>query len=277
MIVDMYGLSNEQIAYHCPSVFATSPHESRSSRYGQIPTGDIIDGLRQVGMVPTAVGQAKARDKSRLAFTKHILRFRQWADRGDYKPDVHEIVLINSSDGTCAYKLKSGVFRTVCENGLIVGDVDHDLSVQHRGNIVDNVVEGTLTLVEETRGVMDEIEEMKQIPLSRDEQLVLSKYAMSLRFKQNDEEVAEGVPQEIPYRPAQFLISRRDEDNDNSLYVTMNKVQENMMKGGIRAYDRKGHRHTTRPVNGIGQSVEINQGLWLLAREMKEELRKLRA
>ena len=35
---------------------------------------------------------------------------------------VRELILLNSHDGTSSYQLMSGVFRTVCRNGLIVSE-----------------------------------------------------------------------------------------------------------------------------------------------------------
>ncbi len=53
----------------------------------------------------------------------------------------------------------------------------------------------------------------------------------------------------------------------------MNRVQENMIRGGLRTRSDNGRRMSTREVQGIDQSNAINRGLWTLA----EELRKLAA
>jgi len=41
------------------------------------------------------------------------------------------------------------------------------------------------------------------------------------------------------------------------------------MKGGLRGRNRSGRTTTTRPVNGIDQSVKLNRALWVLAEEMR--------
>ena len=55
-------------------------------------------------------------------FTKHMIRFRHMGANvvkvGDNIPE--KVILINSHDGTSAYKLYSGIFRVVCTNGLVV-------------------------------------------------------------------------------------------------------------------------------------------------------------
>ncbi len=50
---------------------------------------------------------------------------------------------------------------------------------------------------------------------------------------------------------------------------TQIRIPENMMKGGLRGRNRSGRTTTTRPVNGIDQSVKLNRALWVLAEEMR--------
>jgi len=69
-------LTNDQILEAAPSVFAASPHDSRSSRYAYIPTSDIVNGLRGEGFQPFFVCQAKSRIEGKTEFTKHMIRFR---------------------------------------------------------------------------------------------------------------------------------------------------------------------------------------------------------
>ena len=52
-----------------------------------------------------------------------------------------------------------------------------------------------------------------------------------------------------------------------------NRTQENLTKGGLSARAANGRRQTTRPVQGIDQSVRLNRALWLLA----DGLRQLKA
>src|SRR5690242_13986784 len=97
------GLTDSDIRSACPSVFADSKHESRSARYLYIPTITLLAGLREAGFVPTAAMQSRSRQEGKQDFTKHLLRLRRVDDLGWSKPDVHEVVLVNSHDGTSAY------------------------------------------------------------------------------------------------------------------------------------------------------------------------------
>ena len=261
---NLHGLTEEQILQSCPSVFAESPHDSRSARYMYIPTSTVLDALRDVGFVPTTAMQSRARNKDRQDFTKHLLRLRKRDDLGYRKPDVHEVVLVNSHDGSSAYNLYSGVFRCVCTNGLITGDIESTMKVYHKGDIVEQVIESTLEIVEDSEQVMEDIAHMKQIPLTRSEQLLLSEFALKARFGENEEE------EKTIYQPSDLLRVHRDEDTSNDLYTTFNVIQENCIKGGVSRRDRKGKRHTTREIKGIDQNVRVNQLLWQFTQRMME-------
>jgi hypothetical protein len=72
---------------------------------------------------------------------------------------------------------------------------------------------------------------------------------------------------------SQLLTPRRIDDRASDLWTTFNRVQENMIKGGLRARNKSGHSTTTRAVKGIDQNVKLNRALWQLA----EGMRKLKA
>ena len=72
--------------------------------------------------------------------TKHMLRLRHASQiNGD---EANEVVLINSHDGTSSYQMLAGMFRFVCQNGLVCGDTFADVRVHHKGNVIDHVIEG---------------------------------------------------------------------------------------------------------------------------------------
>jgi hypothetical protein len=61
----------------------------------------------------------------------------------------NEIILVNSHDGSTSYQMMAGAFRFVCTNGLICGDLVEDIRVRHSGNIVDNVIEGAYSILDQ--------------------------------------------------------------------------------------------------------------------------------
>src|SRR6266403_2854016 len=108
----LQGLTNDQIMKAAPSVFALEPWERMSEKYKFIPTIQVVDAMRDNGFMPVRAGQSRSRIPGKAEFTKHLLRFRH-VDYMDTSgrvvgDEIPEIVLMNSHDGTSAYKLNAG-------------------------------------------------------------------------------------------------------------------------------------------------------------------------
>ena len=62
-------------------------------------------------------------------------------------------------------------------------------------------------------------------------------------------------------------------DQVGNLYMALNRVQENMIRGGLDGRrtnaDGRIRRSRTRPINGIDQNVGLNRALWTLAEGMQ--------
>lgn len=259
----------EQIAQVTPSALATNAHESRSGRYTYLPTVDVIHGMQEAGFLPFSARQSSTRDEGRQDHTKHMIRFRHMdairpLSVGDALP---EIVLINSHDGTSAYKLMAGVFRVVCGNGMIVAEsLQASISVQHKGNILEQVIEGSQQLAKQSQQTLTKVQQWSRLELAPAEQQILAESAHILRFGDSEGAV------DTPITPNQLLAPRRRDDMGNDLWKTMNRVQENVIRGGLRGVtvDANGHRRrlSTRAVTGIDQDVKLNRALWQLADKM---------
>ncbi len=263
-------LDNQQIAAMAPSAFATEAHDSRSSRYAYIPTSSVIDGLRAEGFLPVSAKQGGSRIPGKAEFTKHMIRFRyqgQVPELRSVGETFPEIVLINSHDGTSAYHIMAGVFRLVCLNGMVVADrTDGARSVAHKGNVVDNVIDASFTVLGESRKALGAAADWSGLALSRDERQVFAESAHLLRFGDSEGETDTAI------RPEQMLQVRRTEDRGTDLWSTFNVAQENAIRGGLTAMGRDANgrrrRTTTREVNGIDQDVKLNKALWLLSERM---------
>jgi len=246
-------LSNDQIAMYAPSVLAESAHESRGERYTFIPTISVIDGLRKEGFQPYEVRQTRVRDLSKREHTKHMVRLRHATSIvGD---EVPEIILLNSHDGSSSYQLLAGIFRFVCSNGLIAGDVCSDIRVRHSGNVVDDVIEGATRILEDTEQVIDRISTYKSITLSEPEQQVFANAALSLRWDEG----------QAPVQADRILRPRRWADNKSDLWTAFNRIQENLVKGGVPGRSASGRRVSSRAVGGVSENVKLNRALWTLA------------
>ena len=250
-------LSDEQIFRAAPSVFADAPHRSRSARYAHIPTADIVNGLRGEGFMPFMVCQAKTRTEGKADYTKHLLRFRH---QGQINGDTaNEIILVNSHDGTSSYQMLAGCFRFVCHNGLICGDTVEDLRIRHTGDILSHVIEGAYRIVGEFAQVEAGKELMQGIDLNLRQQNAFVNAALSLRYDPEEN---------IPITAQQLNQPRRTDDRGSDLWRTFNRVQENLLQGGLQGLNRNGGRITTRKVTSVSENVRLNRALWTLAEEM---------
>jgi hypothetical protein len=253
-----YPLSNDQLLRYAPSIMAEGKHESRGDRYAFIPTINVIDGLRREGFEPFEVRQTRTRDAGKRAFTKHMVRMRH-PDAGSNGKEVPELILLNSHDGSSSYQLLSGVFRFVCSNGLIAGDIFNDLRIRHSGNVVDNVIEGSFKVLDNTREIMSRLDTYKGIALTSQEQQAFANSALRLRWDNDAPVTADNV-----------LRANRFDDRGSDLWTTFNRVQENLLKGGVRGKASTGRRMTTKSVNGVTANVALNRALWTLADSMAQ-------
>lgn len=266
------ALTLDQVRQYAPSAFATEADSSRSSRYTYIPTVNIIEGMLAAGFAAFSATQSRTRDADRREHTKHLIRFRsienmQALQVGDSLP---EIVLVNSHDGTSAYKLMAGIFRLVCSNGMIVAEsMQASISVRHQGNIIDAVIDGSNQIVANAPKTLEAVNSWKHLQLTSGEQAAFAEAAHTVRFADSEGSVS------TPITPAQLLAPRRSADNGSDLWSVTNRVQENVIRGGLHAIARDANgrrirRVSTREVKGIDQDVKLNRALWQLAERMAE-------
>ncbi|WP_140637138.1 DUF932 domain-containing protein [Methylibium rhizosphaerae] len=261
-------LGEDQMREVAPSIFAEGKHASRSARYTYIPTIDVLRGLRREGFEPFMVAQGASHIEGKAAFTKHMIRLRH-AAQAQARAEAHEIILINSHDGASSYQMLAGMFRFVCCNGLVVGDVVEDLRIPHKGNVQDDVIDGAFRVLEQFETVEASTEAMKALRLEPLEQLAYGTAALALRFGEARLAQTGGhVP--APITAAQMVEARRQEDAGDSLWATFQRVQENALRGGQRGRSAKGRRLQTRPVGSIDRGVSLNRALWMLAEEMRK-------
>lgn len=261
-------LTEDELRKLAPSVFATEAHVSRSARFKPIPTIEAVRALAKEGFMVFGAKQATARQEGRADYTKHLLRIRHINDASKLVGDtVLEMLLKNANDGTSAYDLISGLYRVICRNSLVsqVGTVE-STKVRHSGDVARKVVEGTFSVIETAKMALAAPDQWSQIKLNRDEAQVLANGAHLLRFADAEGNVT------TPVKAEALLEPQRAQDNVNDLWTTFNVLQENCIRGGIRAVGTNAagqrRRMTTRAVKGIDQDVKLNRALFLIADQM---------
>lgn len=257
-------LTNEQIMQVAPSVFADRPYHAVSERYRFIPTSSVLARLQGEGWEVMQAMENRVRLADKRGFTKHRLVLQQRGQKplakvGDTMP---RIVLTNGHDRSSAYNVEAGLFRLACLNGMITSSGDFGkVRVQHSGSkdLAERVLEGTYQVVGDMQAITARAGDMSQMLLSRDEQHAYAEAALTLRWEEN-----------APIDAEQLLLTRRTIDSANDLWTTYNRVQENIIRGGLRGVDAAGKRRKTRGVNSINEDTRINRALWQLAESMEK-------
>lgn len=252
-------LTNEQMLQVAPSIFATEPYHDRSERYAFTNTFNKIEVLRTEGFEPFFVAQSRARIQDKQGHTKHMVRLRR---PGAIEAEVaDEIVLVNDSSGMTSDIVMFGLFRGVCQNGLVAGEIVNEMRIPHRGTRAnDNVIEGVYHVLNQSERVQESMEGMRSSLLTYEEQVGFAAEALKLRWDEG----------EAPIHAQQLLTVKRPSDRDPNLWNVMNRVQEHLIRGGVEGRNRSNNRTTTRAVGSVNEQVRINRQLWDLAEDFRQ-------
>jgi hypothetical protein len=247
-------LETDVMKHYAPSIFATESYSKCSDKYRFISTMDVLNALADEGYKVHMVGQTTPRIQDKTNFAKHVIRLRKESYFDD--PTQNEIVLRNSADASSSAQLMAGVFRMVCANGCIAGDITQDVRIRHSGTNVGDYVNGAYEIINQFSKVDESREKMQQTILTFDQYKQLAEDAIKLRWPKEEQE-------HITARS--LLQPRRTADQKTDLFSVFNVIQENLIRGGQKAYTNQNNYRKVREVTGIDQLVSINKGLWNLA------------
>jgi len=250
-------LDPAQLAHRVPAAFADRPAARTSRKYVFLSTKTLIDGLFEAGFVAVAAIQTHSRRGSDPAYARHMLRFQHPRESVTLVDAIPQIVLINAHDASTSYEVRAGLYRPVCTNGLMVQLGDFGLvRVEHRGNIVRNVVEAALAMIRDFGCVGEVVQRMASFDLTADQRLEFARRALAVRYPRDHHS---------PVTPEQIISPRCEADARPDLWTVYNTVQASLMRGGITGRSATGRSIRTRAVSAIKEDVRINSGLWQLA------------
>jgi hypothetical protein len=256
------ALSEEALHAKAPSIFASGPMQGVSDRYTFVPTARIVSGLEEHDWVPVDVEEQSIRNEARRGFQKHMIRFRRAEQMQTLDEWNVELVLLNSHDRGCAYQLHAGIFRRVCSNGLVMSEGSFEaIRFRHSKLDTDEVVQASFRLLEYLPRVGELVNRFRCRALEARESLALAEHALVMRY---------GSLQKAPVEVDTLLRARRPEDEGIDLWTTLNRVQENLVRGGVSDFhrDRRGKLRSVRALRGIDSKVSLNKGLWGLAERL---------
>ena len=257
-------LTNKELFKQAPSIFAETAIEGLSDRYAFVPTYKVLDTFREAGYYPILAGESKVRNPDNYGYQKHFIQFRSLDNllRPDATEEYADAILVNDHSGKSSFKVNLSYLRVVCQNMLIVPSHTFvSTSIVHSG-FQDNKIQDA---IEEVTSFMPQMEEeikrFKALDLSSIEQYSLAKAAVDLRFDTKKHQI----------NPRELLKIQREEDNDSSLWTVFNRIQEAVIRGGVKGKNTEtGRNFTSKPINAIDANLSLNKELWSTVKMMAD-------
>lgn len=254
------ALSLDRAKEIAPAIFATEPASYINlNRYKFVPTTDIIEKMNNNGWVLTQAKQSKSKSALRTNYGTHIVQF-QHPDLyvNDGKGGIEgrpTLVFINSHDGTRPLQSELGIFRLVCENGLIVKSQDFGGFRERHTKLTNEQTQQLIAeKVEQMETAVEKINRWSSVPMRMLDMRKFATDALIMRLGEDRQ------PED--HEIMSILEPKRQADESNDLWHVFNRVQENMIKGGFQVGERSA-RAITNPI----MDLTLNQGLWQLAEQ----------
>ena len=272
-------LSADRMNYLAPAIFADSVKDSLSPRYAQLRTADVLPVLADHGFVPVQAAQKRSR-KTSAEHTQHMVAFAHRDSLIDtYNADAQrgEIILYNSHDGTGSIKLFAGAYRFICSNGIVAGDGYQSRLYHNQANV--NSFELMLTnTVKRLPVLLEQIEKMRSIQLTRDVQREMATQSALTRWKWTPELAEDAVIKgsfATGHTVSSLLSVNRFADYQEDAWTVFNRIQENVIRGGamIKSFSERntdGAYRKSRAVNSVAENVRVNRELWDIAENICE-------
>ena len=241
------------------SIFTTEGAPGTSDKYAHISTEKIIDDMQLLGWGVVDAKQVKARKGE--GYQKHLVVFRNneieiTAEDGDNV--FPQILLTNSHDGKNAFTFTAGLFRMVCENGLVVSSREFEnMKIRHYGYSFEELQDTIKAMVEKLPLTVESLNKFRQVELSQEQALDFAKKALEVRLGDLDNI-------QIDYQD--LLTPTRSEDRGNDLWSVYNVIQEKVIHGMFNyKYGVKSRK--ARKIKNFKQDLVINERLYDLALE----------
>lgn len=242
-------------------IFATQPKPSVSAKYKFCSTKDIVTCLEQDGWVvhKTQINRCRA---DKVGYQKHQVtlghpRYENSLDTptlGQIRP---RLVLVNEHSGSGAVTMQLGLFRLVCLNGLMVPDSQvQKIRFTHQGkdDLTIKVLAAAYQLLHayDTKVKM-QVERLSSIVLTPEQQAEFAGKAAAIVWPDGSRTTIKNT--------GMLTYSRRLADDNTDLWTIFNRVQENVMQGGL--LNSNGRR--TRAIKSIDRETQVNVQLMQLA------------
>ena len=251
--------SLEELRETVPSIFTEKGAKSTSDKYTHIPTDTVIRDLFLLGWGVVDAKEVKARKDTTKGFQKHLVVLRNpevvinGADGDTVYP---QILLTNSHDGKNSFSFQAGLFRCICENGLVIATTQFEShKVRHMGYDFEALQEVIKSLVEKLPLTVESMNKMKATELSAEQLFKFAEALLEERVKGTENEITELAIEGV-------LQPQRPQDEGFGLWEVFNRVQENIVEGNFMYKTPKGKLRQARPIKNFKQDMDINQKMF---------------
>ena len=248
-------LSNDELFKVAPSIFSESPIETVSNKYAFVPTYKLLDTFRDAGYYPIMASESKAREENQ-GYQKHIIQFRSLENllRPNAKDEYEDIVLTNSHNRTSSFIVDLAVFRIVCSNMLVVPSKSFvHASIVHVGFTNEKVKNAIVEVTSYMPKIKELVATFKSISLTKAEEQMLANAAIDIRFDTNTHYI----------KADELLKVNYEEDNAPTLWSAYNRIQEAMIRGGVKMKNLITNKtFTSKAISGIDATIKFNKELF---------------
>lgn len=249
--------SLEELKEIAPSIFTKKGSDNTSSKYTHIPTDTVIKDLQLLGWNVVDAKEVKARKQ--VGYQKHLVVFRNndvVINGKDGDTVYPQILLTNSHDGKNSFSFQAGLFRMICENGLVIATKQFEnYKIRHMGYDFETLQGVIKDMISKLDLTVESMNKMKETELTEEQTLDFAKQLLETRVagsknKFGDEAIAD------------ILTPQRKQDKGNGLWEVFNRVQENIVEGNFQYLTPGGKLRQARPIKNFRQDMNINAKMY---------------
>jgi methionine-rich copper-binding protein CopC len=200
--------------------------------------------------------ESKVRDEENQGYQKHIIQFRSLENllRPNAKDEYEDIVLTNSHNRTSSFIVDLAIFRIVCSNMLVVPSKSFvHASIVHVGFTQEKVKNAIAEVTSYMPKIKEIVATFKSISLTKAEEQMLANAAIDIRFDTNTHYI----------KADELLKVNYPEDNDKTLWSAYNRIQEAIIRGGVKMKNLITNKtFTSKAISGIDATIKFNKELF---------------
>jgi hypothetical protein len=249
--------SLEELREIAPSIFTKNGSANTSSKYSHIPTDTVIKDLELLGWNVVDAKEVKARKQ--VGYQKHLVVFRNndvVINGKDGDTVYPQILLTNSHDGKNSFSFQAGLFRMICENGLVIATKQFEaMKIRHMGYDFETLQGVIKNMISNLDLTVESMNKMKETELTEEQTLDFAKQLLETRVAGSKNKFGNEAIADV-------LNPQRKEDKGNGLWEVFNRVQENIVEGNFQYLTPSGKLRQARPIKNFRQDMNINAKMY---------------